>query len=398
MVPNFATPDSGSAPILKRKSVWLAIASTLVIGSATTYALLQYAPQTTADLTPTASLPKITTVTALGRLEPQGEIIQLAAPGTSNNSRVAQLLVQEGDVVQAGQRIAILDSRDRLQANLAEAQEQVKVAEAELVRIRAGAKQGEIAAQRAEIARVEAQRQGELEAQAATIARLEAEVENAAAEYKRYQALYAQGATSNSERDSKQLVLRTAQRSLQEAQAVLRRLRSTQSPELAEATAKLSEIAEVRSVDVQVARADIDRAKAAVQQAQAQLAQAFIIAPQAGMILDIHTRPGELVGSDGIVELGQTQQMYAVAEVYQSDIGKVRPGQSAKIVSDSLPQALQGRVDWISAKVQRQNIINTDPSENIDSRIVEVHVRLDPAASKMAAKFTNLQVNVVIAQ
>ncbi|HAA30372.1 MAG TPA: HlyD family secretion protein, partial [Cyanobacteria bacterium UBA8553] len=42
-------------------------------------------------------------------------------------------------------------------------------------------------------------------------------------------------------------------------------------------------------------------------------------------ILKIHTRPGETVDAkEGIAELGQTDQMLVVAEVYESDISKVR--------------------------------------------------------------------------
>ena len=50
----------------------------------------------------------------------------------------------------------------------------------------------------------------------------------------------------------------------------------------------------------------------------------------------------------------------------------------------------------MSAQVRRQNVINTDPSENIDARVVEVYVKLDPASSQQAAQYTNLQVDVVV--
>jgi len=46
-------------------------------------------------------------------------------------------------------------------------------------------------------------------------------------------------------------------------------------------------------------------------------------------------------------------------------------------------------VESIGAQVQRQTV-NTDPSENIDARIVEVHVRLDDASVKAAVyQFTS---------
>ncbi|MGB8688825.1 MAG: HlyD family secretion protein, partial [Microcoleus sp.] len=110
----------------------------------------------------------------------------------------------------------------------------------------------------------------------------------------------------------------------------------------------------------------------------------------------IHTYPGERVGNDGIIELGQTREMLAVAEIYQSDVDKVRLGQPAKITSDSFQGELLGNVEYIGLQVLRQNIVNTDPSANIDARIVEVKVRLDAVSSRKVAGLTNLQVKVAI--
>lgn len=398
MVSNSVLKQPPSLSLRHSRWIVIAIAALLGIGGTMAYVWQQYGSQWVATpvATPGARQPRIQTVTALGRLEPQGQVIQLSAPAANTGNRVEQLMVQPGDSVQVGQVVAHLDSYDRLQADVAVAQERVKVAQAELARIQAGPKQGEIAAQNAEIVRLDAQRQGEIEAQRATIARLEAERHHAEMEFNRYQLLYEEGAISASQRDARQLTLLTAQRSLQEAEAVLNRLRSTQSPERVAAQATLDRIAEVRPVDVDVAQANVDQEIAAVKQAQAQLKQAIVRAPQPGVILEVHTRPGELVASDGIVEIGQTRQMYAVAEVYESDVSKIKPGQRARITSDALPQPLQGTVDRVSARVHRQAIINTDPSENIDARVVDVYVRLTPASSRQAAQYTNLQVNVVV--
>ena len=49
-------------------------------------------------------------ITALGRLEPEGEVINISAPNTLEGARVKQLLIKEGDWVKAGQIIAILMS------------------------------------------------------------------------------------------------------------------------------------------------------------------------------------------------------------------------------------------------------------------------------------------------
>jgi HlyD family secretion protein len=285
-----------------------------------------------------------------------------------------------------------------LQAAYEQAQEDVRVAQSKLAITQAGAKQGEINAQRAEIVRLQAQRQGDVEAQAATVDRLNSELQNAELEFNRYQQLAREGAISNSNLDSKRLTLNTAQRNVQEAKAVLNRIQNTSPAQIYQAEANLSRVAEVRAVDVEANQAEVDRAIAAMKQAKANLDQAYVKAPIAGEILEIHTRAGEVVSSDGIVSIGKTQQMYAIAQVYQSDIQKVKPNQRVKIFSDSINGELLGKVERIDSQVKRQTIVNSDPSTNIDGRVVEVHVVLDRDSSKRAAKFTNLQVTMEIEQ
>ncbi len=377
-----------------RQLIILAMVTTLATTGIIAYRWRLHSPQSRVTQTPQVSVPQIKTVTALGKLEPKGKVIKVSAPTSSQENRVDQLLVKENQVVKAGQVIAILDSKDRLQSALVKAQEQVRVQEANLAKVQAGAKPGEIEAQRAQVERLKAQWQGDKIAQQATYRKLEAELNNAQAEYGRYRQLYSQGAISKSSFDSKRLSLDTAIQQLQEARAVLTRIDGTKQVREAEAT--LQKIAEVRPVDVEEAKAEVRNAMADVNQAKENLKQAYVRSPQDGQVFDIHTRPGEVVSSDGIVEIGQTNQMYVVAEVYQSQIGKIHPGQHVRVLSDSLPGPLQGKVDWLSLQVRRQNVINTDPSSNIDAKVVEVHIQLDDASSQKAAKFTNLQVKVVI--
>ncbi|WP_420832818.1 ABC exporter membrane fusion protein [Nostoc edaphicum] len=380
-----------------RPSVAIGIIASLLIGGISFYIVKRWQNYVNPETqVPATQLPQLKTVTALGRLEPQGKVIKLSAAVSAEGSRVEKLLVKEGDRVKAGQLIAILNSRDRLQAALKEAQEEVKVAQANLNRTQAGAKRGEIAAQKAAIARLEAERQGDLNAQAATIERFQAEVRNAQAEDERYQQLYQQGAISASQRDSKRLNLETAQKSLQEAQSLLNRTQSTSQQQVKQATATLDEIAEVRGVDVEAAKAEVNRAVAAMNLAKVNLNQAEVRSPQNGQVFEIHTHPGELVSNDGIADIGQTSQMYVIAEVYESDIGKVHSGQQVRVFGDYLPIELQGIVDRKGLQVRRQNVINTDPVSNIDNRVVEVHIRLDEASSRKAATLTNMQVKAVI--
>jgi HlyD family secretion protein len=369
-------------------------------------------------------------VTALGRLEPQGEVIKIAA--STSGSRVAQLLVKQGDLVKKGQVIAVLDSRDRLQAELEQAKEQVKVNQSKLAQVKAGAKTGEIGAQQSTIQRIEAQLNGDRQTQQATIDRLEAqlagdiasqkasirkleaELANAKAEYQRYQQLSKEGAVSASIYDSKGLTLetsrqqlaeakanlerteRTTRQQIKEAKAALERIERTGQQQINEARSTLNKVAEVRPVDVQTSQAEVNSAIAAVKKAQAELALAYVRSPRDGQVLKIHTWDGEIVGNNGIVELGQTNQMVAVAEVYETDVKRLKIGQKAIITSGAFTGEATGKVKEIGLQIYKNNVLNTDPTAATDARIVEVKIQLDPASSLKVQAFTNLEVTVAI--
>jgi HlyD family secretion protein len=375
----------------------LAIVATLATGGIIAYTLLRFGSTTKSrPTTPVARVSEIIGVAALGRLEPNGEVIKLSAPGSFEGNRIEQLLVKQGDKVQVGQVIAILDNRDRLFADLEKAKEDVKVAKAHLAQIKAGAKAGEINAQLANITRIQAEQQGEISATEATIARLQAELRNAQTEYQRHNLLYQNGAISISVRDTKQLIVETVTQQINEAKANLKRIKEAQSEQLKEARAILDRIKEVRTVDVQAAQAEIDSAEAAVKQAQANLKLAYVRATRNGQILKIHSFPGEVVTNQEIAELGQTDQMYVVAEVYETDISKVRPGQKAIITSSSFPGELQGTVDEIGLQVAKKDVLDTDPTAKTDARVIEVKIQLNQASSQKVAGLTHLQVKVLI--
>ncbi|BAY87024.1 heterocyst specific ABC-transporter, membrane fusion protein DevB homolog [Calothrix parasitica NIES-267] len=416
-------------------------------------------------------VPKVKTVTALGRLEPEGDVIKIAASssgqGGGQGNKIDKLLVKEGEEVKAGQVIAILDNSDKLKAAYDKAKEAVAIAQANLAKVQAGAKTGEIEAQKAEIARIkaqslgeeraqreavsrleaqwegdkatqkatlarlEAQLEGDRKAQAATIKRLEAQLNNAQVELRRYERLFKAGAIARSEYDSKRLsadtlveqlneakavlartqatgikqiseakaslqrVTSTGNRQIQEARAVLSRIQNASTEQVNSAQGTLSKIAEVRPVDVTAAKAELRQAVASEKEARASFEQSLIKAPSKGVILKINSRSGETASNDGIVELGKVQQMMVVAEVYQAHISKIKEGQNVRVTSNSLGADLMGKVDSIGWQVQRQDVINSDPSENIDARVIEVKVRLNEESSKKAAKLTNLQVKAI---
>ena len=379
--------------------VVFAVTTGLITVVLTIYTISRYRPlssNSTANVS--SSLPSASRVTALGRLEPRGEAIHLSSPSSLEGTRILQMLVKEGDNIRTGDVIAILDSRDRRLAALKEAQGQLSVAQARLAQVQAGAKVGEINAQEATIQRMEAELRGNVAAQIATVERLEAELSNARTEYERYEKLYQEGAISASVLDSKRLTSETAQARLQEGRATLNRIQESVQAQLNEARANLNQVAEVRPTDVQAALAEVERAIATVEIAKADLELTYVRAPRDGRVLKVHVRPGEVVSdqSKGVIELGQTDQMDVVAEVYETDIGKVRVGQRASVTSSVFDGKLQGTVAQIGWEIGKRDILNTDPAAATDVRVVEVKIQLDSASSQKVESLTNLQVTVEI--
>jgi multidrug efflux pump subunit AcrA (membrane-fusion protein) len=138
----------------------------------------------------------------------------------------------------------------------------------------------------------------------------------------------------------------------------------------------------------------VDTARADLVAAQAVLDLDVVRAPVAGQVVSIFARAGERVGPEGFAELAQNDQMFAVAEVYETDVGRVKVGQRATVRSPAFDGPLAGTVDRIGMKIGKQDVLDTDPIARVDSRVVEVRVKLDDSAK--AAGFSQLQVEVAI--
>jgi len=277
-------------------------------------------------------------VSALGRLEPKNGIIRVSAssmPLATLGGVLAELRVEEGDDVRKGDLLAITDTATVLEAMAGEAQAGIDYAEREIEAARSRATE---ACVRADVAAREAERRARL---------------------------HAQGVAGEEEADSAR----------GEAEAMKASCAS------ASTAVRLSE------TGVAVASAQLLRVKAELQ-------RSYIYAPVDGRVIDINTRPGEMISEAGILELAQVGSMYAIAEVYETDIRHVRTGQRATISSGALDQELGGIVERIRQKVEKMDEIGTDPAARKDARIVEVLILLDDPGP--AAGLTNLQVDVVI--
>lgn len=348
-----------------------------------------------------ATAPAKPTVVAVGRLGPVGGVIKLSVPNASD-SRVNQILVQEGDRVQANDIIAVLQGSERRERDLAESLKNVEFVEARLAQAKAGtAKVSEIAAQNTNIARLEADLRTQRVEKQAAIDIAEAELREAEASFQRQLDLANEGAISQQALDQARRSVETARAAVAQRKAQLANIEATLEQQIALERDNLAQIQEVRPVDVQVVQADLERAKLIVEQRRADLEDTNVRVPIPAQILRINTKVGEQVNTQqGIVEIGRTDQMYARAEVYETEAGKIKRGQRAKIVSEygGFEGEIQGTVDKIGLQVGASQLRqdSSNPSNDENTRVVAVDIRIDPEDNDTVAALTNMQVRIEI--
>src|SRR5678815_2391072 len=100
-----------------------------------------------------------------------------------------------------------------------------------------------------------------------------------------------------------------------------------------------------------------------------------IRAPMDGEVLKVFTYPGERIGNDPILKMGDTNDMHVIAEVHETDVGAVRIGQRATITSQALDQPVGGTVEEIGALIYKNDVLDVDPRAQKDTRIVEVRIK-----------------------
>ena len=127
---------------------------------------------------------------------------------------------------------------------------------------------------------------------------------------------------------------------------------------------------------------------------QADLNDSELRSPIDGIVLKVHTREGERPDTDGVLEVGASQSMEALIEVYESDINRIAMGEMVKLISENggFEGELEGQVAQISPQVRQRQVLSTDPTGDADARVVEVLVRLDAASAERVARLAGLKV------
>jgi HlyD family secretion protein len=152
---------------------------------------------------------------------------------------------------------------------------------------------------------------------------------------------------------------------------------------------------QVPDADVRMAEVDLAAAKSNEKRARHDFEASTIYAPADGGILKINAHEGEEVGQQGLLDIGRTKSMFVIAEVYETDISRVRVGQHATISGDLLgTTTLTGVVERIADNVKDATVMPGDTVTFSDKRVVETVIRLD--RSELAASLIGGRVIVVI--
>ncbi|MEM7063005.1 MAG: efflux RND transporter periplasmic adaptor subunit [Cyanobacteria bacterium P01_B01_bin.77] len=383
-------PQSAQRPF-KKTSFWIGMALLLLVGGASLLALRSVRQARQLAIEEAAKPPpERVDVAALGRIEPKSRVIDIAAAETGV---LARLLVEEGAQVEAGQVLAELDmyevrkaERDYAASQLAEAQ---KTLNAER-----GLGAARIVEANTQAGQIDQPQIQAIEAQTANIRSLEARLSLAKIDLARFENLLSQGAITQQEFDRQQTQVNELVSDVANAVATKKQLELARNTALDNAAAQVS----MAEADLQLASVEtgVESAQQNLALAEARLNRAVVKAPSAGQVLDIYIRPGEAVAENRLMSMGNTDEMYVVAEVYETDVGLVKPGQKATITSrnGAFEGSLSGTVETIGLQIFKNDVLDDDPAANADARIVEVRIAVDQ--DDAVAMLTNLQVDVLI--
>lgn len=232
--------------------------------------------------------------------------------------RLTDLLVEEGDSVQAGDLLARLDD-DTLTAQAQQAQAQLAREKANLQRLESGYRSEEIAAARAELAAARAL------------------ADNARQNLQRVEAMRAGNAISQKELDNARGTYRNAAAKQKAAQERLT-LVSTG----------------YRDEDIAAQRATVAAAEAQYALARIALEDAALHAPQAGVVLTRVREAGAIVqAGQPVYTLSLTEPVWLRVYVDEPQLGGIRPGMAVEVLCDAAPgRSLPGRVGFISPSAE----------------------------------------------
>ena len=272
--------------------------------------------------------------------------------GSRVGGRVTDVLVEEGDTVEAGAVLARLED-DEARALVAAAEAQVARAQALYEKLETGATaeqlaQAEAAARAAREQYLMAERGArteEIGAAEAKVSAAAAQRDSARTEFDRAKRLRGEGAVSEQQFDQAETMLRTAEAQLAGAQELLDMAREgARDEEIGMAKANLDRLEAVlaelrmgaRREDLEAGRAAVAAAQADLDRARAGLREMTVTAPIAGLVEAVDVSAGDLVKPGPLVRLVDPDDLELTVYVSAGFLGHLRLGQTVTFTTDSL--------------------------------------------------------------
>ncbi|MEN9578008.1 MAG: hypothetical protein RJA70_1017 [Pseudomonadota bacterium] len=280
-----------------------------------------------------------------GVIEPKDRETRLAS---SVGGRIASVLVHEGEPIEMGALVIQLD--DTLErASVVAAESELAITKAEAYRTGRGVRKEEIEAVAADFEALTAR------------ARLSSEV------LTRAEGLAAAGAISATELDSARATFEVDRASLASVEAK-----------------KRAAVAGSRLEDISIALARVQAAEARLAQATAARSQREVRSPISGQVLQLKVRAGEYynpLGSEPLALLGDTSELRVRVDIDERNVAKLSLGMRGFVTLSAFgDRRFPGKVISIGERMGRKNLRTDDPTERIDTKILEVVMALDDAA------------------
>jgi HlyD family secretion protein len=322
------------------------------------------------------------TIVLSGRIEGDDSAVSSKATG-----RLLEARVREGDVVKAGDVIAVLDDqqmRDReaeAQATVAQSEARLQFARRQIAVLEEQLQQNSVETGQSKVdanGRV-GQAQGELAAAEAELAQQEAAYKLALFDKDAYTRLAQSGAVS--ERQGKQAettaetqaaLVAASKRKVEAARGGLAAAEATLSnPDIRtlQASTLRRQIAQQES-DIASAVADEQHARASLQEAKANRNDLTVTAPFDGTVVTRTAEPGEvLTAGTPIITLLDLHKVYLRGYIPEGQIGRVKVGQAARVFLDSNPNQ---PLDAYVVRIDPQATFTPENTYFRDDRVKEV--------------------------
>jgi len=319
--------------------------------------------------------------------------------------QVKRVLVEDNQPVKKGDVIVELDDRDQqvrvlsARADLAAAQAQLRQAQTQLALTDKTAKANLAVAKGgiAQAAAVTGSTQAMIDQAKADVSAAESRKQLTKLDRDRYEKMLAGGAVAKAEVDARVAADTQADAQLAQAKARLttalaNRSNSSGTAESAEgkllAASTVDEQLESAKAQVALQEARVAQSQAALDRAQLELDYTKVKAEISGSLARRSVEPGQMVGPDrplaAIVDLDDT---WVVANLKETQLQDVKPGQSVDVSIDTFSGELHGKVDSIAAGTgSRFSLLPPDNASGNFIKVtqrVPVKIKLDDRAGKL---------------